>query len=281
MFTSAVDTITAHISTMSTSELIAAVAPVAKPARAPRLEAPKVTLLETVRALDGNKEERFHAAQCALYSAYTQALQHGNKTQLTEMLNSDGKKVCEKAMRTAVQTVGVLGMHKDSATRNDAIEMAVTVAADIFAAIACKVSKPRAVKAKPLTGTAFLDLATMQPGSAGVSMAAGSTSDTPVVGAVHGDITDMQKALELIRIERDAELGALRMQLADAQRALEAAQTDVVKTEIEVPQLLEAVLTMIRTGALSADERELLEIALLTADGIGSTGVEFVEVSTH
>ena len=82
------------------------------------------SLLETMSALDGNKQDRFNVAQSALFSAYSQSLRHGNKTQLTDMLASDSKKVCVRAMRTAVQVVGVLGLHKNVISRADAIDTA-------------------------------------------------------------------------------------------------------------------------------------------------------------
>lgn len=112
------------------------------------LSAP-VSLLETIRALDGSKENRFIVAEQALTLAYTCAMQYGNKTQLKEMLESTGKKVCERAMRSAVQIVGVLALHKDVSTRADAIALAVHTALDIFGAIACKPAAAKQPKAVP------------------------------------------------------------------------------------------------------------------------------------
>ncbi len=103
------------------------------------------SLLNTVRALDGNKEDRAVVARAALYSAYHSALFFGNKTQLKEVLESTGKKLCEKAMRNAVQIIGVPAVHKNVATRQDALDEAVMLALDLFAAVAC-VTKAKAVK---------------------------------------------------------------------------------------------------------------------------------------
>lgn len=125
--------------------------------RAPKVAAIEASLLETVRALDGNKEDRLNVAHAALTVAYTVALTYGNKTQLTAVLASTGKKVCEKAMRAAVQEVGVLGMHKDSQTRAQAILDAVNVATSLFAAVACvvKAKQPKAAKVEaPVTPAA-------------------------------------------------------------------------------------------------------------------------------
>lgn len=113
--------------------------------------APTSSLLELVRSLDGSKEERFNVAHAALNTAYTLALTHGNKTQLTQVLESTGKKQCEKAMRNAVQVVGVPGLHKDATTRADAIESLVLLALDLFAAVACKPAAVKAPKAKDET----------------------------------------------------------------------------------------------------------------------------------
>lgn len=143
------------------------------------------SLLETVRALDGNKADRAAVAYTALMSAYTVALTYGNKTQLNDVLTSTGKKVCEKAMRNAVQVVGVLGLHKTAATRQEAIEQAVMVALDLFIAVAC-VTKEKTVKAKveapapvvPVEGAGDSDTATEEQAVIGPIAAATLNADT-------------------------------------------------------------------------------------------------------
>lgn len=102
------------------------------------------SLLELVQALDGSKEQRYNVALDAVTAAYTTALTYGNKSELIAVLQSTGKKACERGMRTAIQTVGALGYHKDAATRQDAINAAVATAMTIFADIACKPPVKRA-----------------------------------------------------------------------------------------------------------------------------------------
>lgn len=102
------------------------------------------SLLELVQSMDGSKEARYNVALDGLTAAYSVALTYGNKTQLIAVLNSTGKKACEKGMRQAVQIVGALGYHKDAATRQGAIDSAVASAITIFASIACKETVKRA-----------------------------------------------------------------------------------------------------------------------------------------
>lgn len=225
------------------------------------------SLLETVRALDGSKADRFSIAHTALSSAYGLACFSGNKTQLLEMVGLSmviktdleeepiventaictayrkgslvsiiggktigttkctiGKchfvitvtaktvradiatnqerhfdvlphnKICEKAMRQAVQIVGVLGKHKSTVDMpTDAfVELTVIAALDIFASIACKEAPKKVLKAKESKAAALdnvLALATMQPGSAGIPTPTKTTVTATPINPVQACVT--------------------------------------------------------------------------------------------
>lgn len=128
---------------MKTAQTSTARAPIGRATFAPHVAAAPLStvglivsapsLLEVMQAMDGAKEARYNVMLDALTLAYTQALTHGDKRQLKAVLDSTGRGKCVKAMRSAVQTVGVLGLHKDADTRADAIASAVATASTVFA----------------------------------------------------------------------------------------------------------------------------------------------------
>jgi hypothetical protein len=157
------------------------------------------SLLELVQAMDGSKEARYNVALDAVTAAYSVAITYGNKTQLIAVLQSTGRKVCERAMRTAIQTVGALGYHKDAGTRQSVIDAAVATAMTIFADIACKAP----VKRAPAVPTEVVEEATGAGTAAaeGVAVAANDTEELPgnaafklvVSMAQHGELSNEEK----------------------------------------------------------------------------------------
>lgn len=122
---------------------------------APNQDITKTSLLSVLQAMDGNKSARADVALTALHSAYTLAIKSGNVSQIADVIGSTGKKVCEKAMRTALQQTGVgfvdgnvsgkglATKSKKSASDNcesldEYIDRMSMLALDIFVSIACK-----------------------------------------------------------------------------------------------------------------------------------------------
>lgn len=192
------------------------------------------SLLELVQAMDGSKEARYNVALDALTAAYSVAITYGNKTQLIAVLQSTGRKVCERAMRTAIQTVGALGYHRDAASRQAVIDAAVATAMTIFADIACKAP----VKRAPAVAPEATEAATGEGEGEGV--AANDTEELPgnaafklvVSMAQHGELsndekTELAKAINPGMTDitgyaatlADAELSALIQSLLDVAAA--------------------------------------------------------------
>lgn len=168
------------------------------------------SLLELVQAMDGSKEARYNVALDGLTAAYSVALTYGNKTQLIAVLNSTGKKACEKGMRQAVQIVGALGYHKDASTRQEAIDAAVATAMTIFAGIACKESVKRVAAVKA-------DAAPVAEGAGeGAADAANDAATDTGAGAAPLDIVGYASMLA------DAELESLIRSLLDVVAARKA-----------------------------------------------------------
>ena len=167
------------------------------------------SLLELVQAMDGSKEARYNVALDALTAAYSVAITYGNKTQLIAVLQSTGRKVCERAMRTAIQTVGALGYHRDAASRQAVIDAAVATAMTIFADIACKAP----VKRAPAVAPEATEAATGEGEGEGV--AANDTNAAPSAGAgsVPMDIVGYASMLA------DDDLSALIQSLLDVAAA--------------------------------------------------------------
>lgn len=161
------------------------------------------SLLELVQAMDGSKEARYNVALDAVTAAYSVAITYGNKTQLIAVLQSTGRKVCERAMRTAIQTVGALGYHRDAASRQAVIDAAVATAMTIFADIACKAP----VKRAPAVPTEATEEAT------GEGVAANDTNAAPSAGAAPMDIVGYASMLA------DDDLSALIQSLLDVAAA--------------------------------------------------------------
>lgn len=149
------------------------------------------TLLELVQALDGSKEQRYNVALDALTAAYTTALTYGNKSELIAVMQSTGKKACERGMRTAIQIVGALGYHKDASTRQDAINAAVATAMTVFADIACKPP----VKRAPAVPAPATDAVAADGAGEGVAEAAPDTDAAPSAGAAPMDIVGYAQML--------------------------------------------------------------------------------------
>ncbi len=239
------------VANMSADAIRAQVKPVAgKQAKALTIHA---TLLETVRAMDGSTEDRFNVAHTALTSAYTQALTYGNKTQLTQVAESDGRKVCERAMRMAVQTIGVLGMHKDAVSRTDAIEGAVIAALDIFASIAC-VAKAPAKAVNKAGNTKVVKLSPEQLAAETAAIAAKATADKQALADA--------KALAVLN-----------------EKALADAQTLAALNAPTVASSVEAIISLIQTGALSSDEIDLIETALLMRRSLAITPIKTAKMA--
>lgn len=165
------------------------------------------SLLELVQAMDGSKEARYNVALDAVTAAYSVAITYGNKTQLIAVLQSTGRKVCERAMRTAIQTVGALGYHRDAASRQAVIDAAVATAMTIFADIACKAPVKRA-PAVPTEATGAGE-------GEGEGVAANDTNAAPSAGAgsVPMDIVGYASMLA------DDDLSALIQSLLDVAAA--------------------------------------------------------------
>lgn len=126
----------------------------------------KTSLLTTLQAMDGDRSARADVALPALHHAYTIAIKTGNVSQLHAVITSTGKKLCEKAMRTAIQQIGVgikdgvatgKGLSTESKkiagdnneTLDGYIDRLVMEALAIFVSIACKEKAPK--KEKELT----------------------------------------------------------------------------------------------------------------------------------
>lgn len=185
---------------------VSVVAPVVAPVVAKSTKTEKValtvSLLETVRALDGSKADRYAVGLQALTRAYTQALQHGNKTDLNGMIASDGRKVCERAMRSAVQVVGIPSVSKLNAEAKQAlIESSVMQALDIFASVACKESAPKqprkdknspvtVIKPEAVAGTMPEDVETIETTSIDASELVAQTVLLIQAGALTADEID-------------------------------------------------------------------------------------------
>ena len=169
------------------------------------------SLLELVQAMDGSKEARYNVALDAVTAAYSVAITYGNKTQLIAVLQSTGRKVCERAMRTAIQTVGALGYHRDAASRQAVIDAAVATAMTIFADIACKAP----VKRAPAVPTDVVAEADGAGAGEGAGVAANDTNATPSAGtgSVPMDIVGYASMLA------DADLSALIQSLLDVAAA--------------------------------------------------------------
>ena len=119
-----------------------------------------IGLLPLLQAMDNNKTARADVAGRALHAAYTLAAKSGNVSQIADVIASTGNKVCEKAMRKALQVVG-LGIATDGTASGRGLKAMVTAEAErskmtideyidsqvndalsIFVGIACKPAKP-------------------------------------------------------------------------------------------------------------------------------------------
>lgn len=168
--------------------------------KAPALTA---SLLEVVASFDGDKEAQFNVAHQALYSAYALAFTHGNKTQLTEVVNSTGKKRHVTAMRNAVIAVGIPSLHKTVANRQDAIDTAVAQVMDLYAVKAFPQRAATPTQAKGPTPTQQLKAMTQKAESLERKLA--------VATALRASAEDLKPATVIAYAASlpDAELAAL------------------------------------------------------------------------